>query len=127
MKKIILSIVLFFIFNTQTFSHVQHYINLNSLEYDLFRNDKLIGYHNYKFESKDDYLKVKSVIEFKITKLGVDLYKYDAVSEEEYKKNQLIKFKSKTNQNKKKKKKKKKKEKKKKKKNFFFQQKGWRG
>ena len=33
--------------------------------------------------------------------MGVDLYKYNAVSEEEYKENQLIKYSSKTNQNKK--------------------------
>ena len=101
MKKITLSIILFFILSSQTFSHVLHYENLNSLEYELFRNDKLIGYHNYKFENKNGHLKVKSVIEFKITKLGVNLYEYEAVSNEEYKKNQLIKFSSKTVQNKK--------------------------
>jgi hypothetical protein len=86
MKKITLSIILFFILSSQTFSHVLHYENLNSLEYELFRNDKLIGYHNYKFENKNGHLKVKSVIEFKITKLGVNLYEYEAVSNEEYKK-----------------------------------------
>ena len=101
MKKIILSIILFFILSSQTFSHVLHYENLNSLEYELFRNDKLIGYHNYKFENKNGHLKVKSVIEFKITKLGVNLYEYEAVSNEEYKKNQLINFSSNTKQNKK--------------------------
>ena len=101
MKKNILSIVLFLIFTTQTFSHAGHYTKSNSLEYELFRNNKSIGYHNFKFERKADYLKVQSVIKFKITKLGVDLYKYDATSEEVYKKNQLTKFSSKTYQNKK--------------------------
>jgi hypothetical protein len=101
MKKNILSIILLFIFTTQTFSHVEHYKNFNSLEYELFRNNKSIGYHNYNFERNSEYLKVKSIIEFKITKLGVNLYKYDATSQEEYEKNQLIKFSSKTNQNKK--------------------------
>ena len=101
MKKNILSIVLFLIFTTQTFSHVNHYKNFHSLEYELFRNDKLIGYHNYKFEKKNDRLSVKSIIKFKISKMGVDLYRYDAVSKEEYKQNQLISFSSKTDQNKK--------------------------
>ena len=101
MKKLLLSILFFFIFFTQTFSHIEHYKNFNSLEYELFRNNKSIGYHNYKFERKDDYLKVKSIIQFKVSKLGIDLYSYDAVSEENYKKNQLIKFLSRTNQNKK--------------------------
>ena len=101
MKKNFLSIVLLFIFTTLAFSHVEHYENSNSLEYELFRNNKLIGYHNYEFERQNDYLKVKSVIEFKIRKLNIDLYNYEAVSIEEYKKNQLINFSSKTKQNKK--------------------------
>ena len=101
MKKNILSIILFLIFTVYAHTHVSHYSNLNNLEYELFRNDKLIGYHNYKFVKNDDFLNVKSIIKFKITKLGVDLYKYNATSEEQYKKNQLIKFLSKTNQNKK--------------------------
>jgi len=101
MKKIILSIILFFTFFTQSFSHVDHYQNLNSLEYELFRNNKFIGYHNYKFEENNEDLKVESIIKFKIRKLGVDLYNYYAVSEEKYSNNQLIEFSSKTNQNKK--------------------------
>jgi hypothetical protein len=101
MKKIILSIILFLAFLSQTFSHIAHTKDFNSLEYELFRNNKSIGYHNYKFERNEQYLEVKSVIKFKISKLGVDLYKYYAVSEEEYKEDQLIKFSSKTNQNKK--------------------------
>ena len=99
MKKNILSIVFLVIFITSSFSHIKHYENYNSLEYELFRNNKLIGYHNYKFENGKKYLNVKSVIKFKITKLGIDLYKYDAVSEENYADNQLIKFSSKTYQN----------------------------
>tara|TARA_B110000211_G_scaffold216257_1_gene259141 strand:+ start:679 stop:1362 length:684 start_codon:yes stop_codon:yes gene_type:complete len=99
MKKNILSIVFFVIFITSSFSHVKHYENYSSLEYELFRNNKLIGYHNYKFKNDKKHLNVKSIIKFKITKLGIDLYKYDAVSEEDYVGNQLIKFSSKTNQN----------------------------
>ena len=101
MKKNILSIVLLLIFTTQSFSHVQHYKDFNSLKYELFRNNKSIGFHNYEFQTKNDHLTVKSFIEFKISKLGVDLYKYSAVSEEVYKDNQLISFLSNTDQNKK--------------------------
>jgi len=101
MKKNILSIILCFIFTTQTFSHTGHYEKINSLKYELFRNNKSIGYHNYEFKREDGYLKVTSVIEFKIRKLGIDLYKYYAVSSEEHKNDQLIKFSSKTDQNKK--------------------------
>ena len=101
MKKKLLSIILFTIFCTQSFSHVEHYKDFKSLEYELFRNNKLIGFHNYKFERKDNYTKVKSIIAFNIVKLGINLYKYDAISVEEYKEGQLINFSSKTNQNKK--------------------------
>ena len=101
MKNFILSITLFFSLFSQSFSHVNHYEKLNLLEYELFRNNKLIGYHKYKFDASSKYLKVKSIIKFKISKMGVDLYKYDATSEEKYKNNQLIKFSSKTYQNKK--------------------------
>ena len=103
MKKNILSIILFLILTTETLSHTDHYKNLNLLEYELFRNNKSIGFHNYQFQRKNNNLTVKSIIEFKITKMGVDLYKYDALSEEQYELNQLIKFSSTTNQNKKKK------------------------
>ena len=92
MKKNILSIILFLILTTEVFSHSEHYKKTNQLKYELFRNNKLIGFHNYEFERKNNQLKVKSIIVFKINKLGVDLYKYNAISEEKYEKNQLIKF-----------------------------------
>ena len=102
MKKIILSIIILFSFNFKGIAHVEHYAKFNYLEYELFRNNKLIGYHKYDFIRKNDNLLIKSEVNFKITKLGVDLYKYFAASEEMYKNNKFFKFSSKTNQNKKK-------------------------
>jgi hypothetical protein len=101
MKKIILSIIILFSFNLKADSHVEHYGNINYLEYELFRNNKLIGFHKYDFIRKNNNLLIKSKVNFKITKLGVDLYNYTAESEEFYKKNKFFKFSSKTNQNKK--------------------------
>tara|TARA_E500000331_G_C16979397_1_gene592816 strand:- start:34 stop:714 length:681 start_codon:yes stop_codon:yes gene_type:complete len=101
MKKIILSIVILSFFYNPVMPHVKHYANFNYLEYELFRNNKLIGYHKYDFIRKGGMLTVKSEVNFKITKLGVDLYKYYAESEEKYKKDQFFSFSSKTNQNKK--------------------------
>ena len=101
MKKILLSITIYLIFFTNLQAHTDHYSSVTELKYELFRNNKLIGYHNYNFERNSELLKVKSDVKFKITKMGVDLYKYEAISEEIYNKNQLIKFESKTNQNKK--------------------------
>ena len=102
MKKIILSIIIFTI-SSNAWSHIEHYSKFNYLEYELFRNNKLIGYHKYDFLRENEILKIVSEVKFKITKLGVDLYKYDALSEETYKNNKFIKFSSNTNQNKKKK------------------------
>ena len=101
MKKIILSIALFLFLNTNSFSHVEHYAKFNYLEYELFRNNKSIGYHKYNFIRDGDNLSVVSEVNFKITKLGVDLYKYFAKSEENYDKGTFFSFSSKTKQNKK--------------------------
>ena len=101
MKKIILSIIILFSLSYPVFSHVSHYSNFSYLEYELFRNNKSIGYHKYDFIRNDETLVVKSEVNFKIRKLGVDLYKYYAESEETYKKEDFFSFFSKTIQNKK--------------------------
>ena len=103
MKKKIISIIIVFLisFNFKANSHVEHYAKFNYLEYELFRNNKLIGYHKYDFIRENNALNVKSEVSFKITKLGVELYKYFAASEEIYKNDKFFKFSSKTKQNKK--------------------------
>ena len=101
MKKIIVSIVIIFFLSINSFGHVEHYQKFNSLEYELFRNNKSIGFHNYNFIRNDNNLVVDSEVSFKITKLGVDLYKYYARSKETYLNGIFTSFTSKTNQNKK--------------------------
>ena len=101
MKKTILSITIFLLLFSNVFSHVGHYKKYNNLEYELFRNNNLIGYHKYDFIRKNDVLNVKSEVNFIIKKLGVELYKYFALSEEIYKNDKFYQFSSKTNQNKK--------------------------
>ena len=101
MKKLLLSIAIFFFFYDQSFSHVENYKDYNNLEYELFRNNKSIGYHKYKFNREKDSLSIKSEVNFKITKLGVDLYKYFAISEENYVNGIFKSYSSKTKQNKK--------------------------
>ena len=101
MKKFLLSIAIFFLFSIKSFSHVDHYANYNYLEYELFRNNKLIGFHKYDFKRTGDNLSVISEVNFKITKLGVDLYKYFAKSDENYENGVFKSYTSKTKQNKK--------------------------
>ena len=86
MKKFILSIAIFFYLKSQLFSHVDHYAKYNYLEYELFRNNKPIGYHKYNFKRNGDSLSIESEVNFKISKLGVVVYKYFAKSEENYEK-----------------------------------------
>ena len=57
-----------------------------NLEYEVFRNNQSIGYHKYDFKRSGENLSIISEVSFKITKLGVDLYKYFAKSEENYEK-----------------------------------------
>ena len=101
MKKIILSIAIFFALNMSSFSHVEHYKKYNYLEYELFRNNTSIGYHKYDFNRDGKKLSISSEVSFKITKLGVDLYKYFAKSEENYENGVFKSYSSKTKQNKK--------------------------
>ena len=101
MKKYLLSIALIFFLDIEIKAHVDHYSNYNYLEYELFRNNKLIGYHKYEFERDGNNLVINNEVNFKITKLGVDLYKYYAESIEKYKDGKFFSFASKTNQNKK--------------------------
>ena len=101
MKKVLLSIAIFFLFIVQSFSHVQHYAEYKYLEYELFRNNNSIGYHKYDFKREGDNLSIESEVSFKISKLGVDLYKYFAKSEENYEKGIFKSYFSKTKQNKK--------------------------
>ena len=84
-------------------AHVQHYKDLNSIEFDIYRNNQLIGKHIFSFKKLEDQLAVESEISFEIKKFGVVLYKYYVKGTEVYKNGKLIKFNSKTNQNGKKK------------------------
>ena len=101
MKRINLLIIILFSLNFQAIAHVQHYENFNYLEYEVFRNNQSIGHHKYDFKRSGDNLSIISEVSFKITKLGVDLYKYFAKSEENYEKGIFTSYSSKTKQNKK--------------------------
>jgi hypothetical protein len=101
MKNFLLSIVIFSLFSFKSFSHVDHYASFNYLEYELFRNNKSIGYHKFDFRRDGENLSIISEVSFKITKLGIDLYKYFARSDENYENGIFKSYSSKTKQNKK--------------------------
>ena len=66
---------------------------------EIFRNDKLIGINNFYFSKENDLMKVKNIVQFKISIAGIDLMKVDSESAGIYKDDILIKFNSKTKQN----------------------------
>ena len=101
MKKYILSITIIFLISLEINAHVDHYSQYNYLEYELFRNNKLIGFHKYKFNRNKKILTIDNEVSFKITKLGVDLYKYYAKGVEKYENGVFSSFSSTTKQNKK--------------------------
>ena len=82
-----------------TKAHVQHYENLDRIEFDIYRNNHHIGKHIFSFKKFDDLLTVESEIFFEIKKLGIVFYKYHVKGTEIYKDGKLIKFNSKTDQN----------------------------
>ena len=69
-------LIIFLIAPISTKAHVQHYENLNRIEFDIYRNNKNIGKHIFTFKKTDENIAVESEIKFEIKKLGVVLYKY---------------------------------------------------
>ena len=95
----LLVLIFILILTNQVNAHVEHYKDLNRIEFDIFRNNKHIGKHIFSFRESDGKLFVDSEINFEIKKLGIVLYNYHVKGTEVYKDGKLIKFNSKTNQN----------------------------
>ena len=96
-KIIVLLILISFPFSTK--SHVQHYEDLNRIEFDIYRNQTHIGQHVFSFKRLNGELSVVSEINFEIKKFGIVLYKYHVKGTEYFENGKLVKFNSKTNQN----------------------------
>ena len=99
----IIILLIFLSFPLSVNAHVQHYEDLNRIEFDIYRNNKHIGTHIFSFKKSGNKISVKSEINFMIKKFGIALYKYHAEGVEVYEDGELVKFNSNTNQNNKKK------------------------
>ena len=96
------TIFFFIIFSCPASAHVQHYEYLKLIEFDIYRNKDHVGTHTFSFKnSSESRLSVKSEIKFEIKKFGIVVYKYFAEGTEIFENGVLIKFNSKTKQNKK--------------------------
>ena len=99
MKKFIIFFFVFLFLSVNANSHVTHYQQFKKIEMEIFRNDKLIGINNFYFSKENDLMKVKNIVQFKVSVAGIDLMKVDSESSGIYKDDMLIKFNSKTKQN----------------------------
>ena len=96
--SVFLIITLYF---NPTYAHVLHYQNLNRLEFDLYRNNELIGQHIYLFDRNGQNLVVYNKINFKIKVFGVTVYRYSSEGREKYINGRFDSFTATTNHNKK--------------------------
>ena len=95
-KKRLYFLLIFFLFSfNSVFADISKYTNLDKLEFDIYRNNKLIGYHIYDFVREGKDLLVKSKIFFQIKKLGIVFYSYEVDGKEYYSDNKFVKFQSK--------------------------------
>jgi len=101
--KILLAFIILFINVSNVFAHSSHIKSLSKIEMEVLRNDKVIGFSNYYFEHKKDLMIVKNETNFLVEMAGIKIFSIKGNSEEVYKNEQLISFKSSTLQNKKRK------------------------
>jgi len=97
MLRLLIFFLSYILFPTIANTHVQHYKNLQRIEFDIYRNNDLVGYHKVNVKKKDDNTKeiiTDILIEVKI--LGIKVHKYKSYGVETYKNEELIEFKSKT-------------------------------
>ena len=97
MLRLLIYLLSYILFPTIANTHVQHYKNLQRIEFDIYRNNDLVGYHKVNVKKKGDNTKeiiTDILIEVKI--LGIKVHTYKSYGVETYKNEELIEFKSKT-------------------------------
>ena len=80
-------------------SHPQDYIKYKTIEMDILKDGKIIGYSKYKFNYKDQFLEVKNETEFEIKLMGVKIFEIKSKGVEKYNENNLVSYNSETLQN----------------------------
>ena len=101
MKFKFVFLFLFFMYPSFLYSHVNHYSKIKYIEMDVLRNGKKIGYNKYIFIVKNDFFIVKNKTNFVAKILDLNLLNINSSSTETYKNGNLVKYKSRTIQNKK--------------------------
>ena len=75
-------IFLFLIYPSLLYSHTDHYNKIRSIEMDVLRNGKKIGYNKYLFIAKNDFFIVKNETNFVAKVIGLNLLSINSSSTE---------------------------------------------
>ena len=97
MLRLLIYLVSYILCPTIANTHVQHYKNLQRIEFDIYRNNDLVGFHKVNVKKKGDNTKeVTTDILIEVKILGIKVHTYKSYGVETYKNDELIDFKSKT-------------------------------
>lgn len=105
MNKIILIffIALGILFKINVYAHTDHYKNIKSIEMEIFKDNKYIGFSKFFFNKTQKKFEVTNTTNFKVKLMGITVFSVISEGLEIYENDQLIYFKSDTVQNDKKK------------------------
>jgi len=98
-KALFIILILSKLFIGNVLAHTDHYKNIKSIEMEIFKDQKYIGYTNFKFKKEGKYFEVKSITDFKVKLMGINIFSIFSESLEKYEDDQLTYFKSETKQN----------------------------
>ncbi len=105
MNKIILIffIALGILFKINVYAHTDHYKNIKSIEMEIFKDNKYIGFSKFFFNKTQKKFEVTNTTNFEVKIMGITVFSIISEGLEIYENDQLIYFKSDTVQNDKKK------------------------
>ena len=105
MNKIILIffIALGILFKINADAHTDHYKNIKSIEMEIFKDNKYIGFSKFFFNKTQKKFEVTNTTNFEVKLMGITVFSVISEGLEIYENDQLIYFKSDTVQNDKKK------------------------
>ena len=105
MNKIILIffIALGILFKINVYAHTDHYKNIKSIEMEIFKDNKYIGFSKFFFNKTQKKFEVTNTTNFEVKLMGITVFSVISEALEIYENDQLIYFKSDTVQNDKKK------------------------
>ena len=105
MNKIILMffIALGILFKINVYAHTDHYKNIKSIEMEIFKDNKYIGFSKFFFNKTQKKFEVTNTTNFEVKLMGITVFSVISEGLEIYENDQLIYFKSDTVQNDKKK------------------------